>query len=64
MMHSQYCIWKEACQRAARFTEARDVDIDSTELQARALPPQDRSCNKGHAKRRDTFAGRPTWLDA
>ena len=64
MMHSQYCIWKEACQRAARFTEARDVDVDSTELQARALPPQDRSCNKGRAKRRDTFAGRPTWLDA
>ena len=34
MMHSQYCIWKEACQRAVPFTEARDVDIDSTELQA------------------------------
>ena len=61
MMHSQYCIWKEACQRAVPFTEARGVGIDSTELQAWALPPKDR--NKGHAKRRDGFAGRPTRLD-
>ena len=46
MVRTQYCIWKEACQRAVPFTEARGVGIDSAESQAWTLPPQDRSCNK------------------
>ena len=50
---------RKRCQRAARFTEATDVDIDSTESQAWTLPPQDRSCNKGHAKRREKIRRPP-----
>ena len=59
MMHSQYCIWKEACQRAVPFTEARGVGIDSTESQAWALPPQNRSCNKGYVKQRENSQAAP-----